>query len=146
MGENISISETEMTVLKVLWRGPAATVREVAATLADEGYTWAYTTVQTLLNRLRDKGVVASETGGHAHVYRAVVSREGLLRARLSHLADELCDGTATPLVHALVETGKFSDSDRARFRELIAQLESESPAPDAGSKKAKRSRRTKKK
>jgi predicted transcriptional regulator len=137
MQQEPNISETELSVLKALWEHEPATVRELAAVLADRGRSWAYTTVQTLLNRLRAKGVVESDTAGHAHVYRAAVSREGLLRARLSALADELCEGTATPLVHALVESDSFSKDDLASFRELIERLNGD------GKKSSTASRRT---
>jgi len=118
-----SISETELTVLKVLWDLEAATVREVQAILHGHERKWAYTTVQTLLNRLQSKGYTTSEKGGPAHVYRAVISRDELLRKRLGDLANEFCEGTASPLVLALVEGGSFTADEIRQFRELLDQL-----------------------
>ena len=120
------ISETELAVLKVLWDLEAATVREVQAVLHQQGRKWAYTTVQTLLNRLQSKGYTKSEKGGPAHVYRSVVTREELLRRRLGDLADEFCEGTASPLVLALVEGGRFTPDEIRQFRELLDQLASD--------------------
>jgi BlaI family transcriptional regulator, penicillinase repressor len=121
------ISETEQAVLKVLWdRGPG-TVREVLAALSEQGHSWAYTTVQTLLNRLMAKGYVAADRSGPAHVYRAAVSRGELLQQRLSDLADTFCEGTASPLMLALVEGSDFTPAEIARFRELLDKLEAES-------------------
>ena len=65
---------------------------------------WAYTTVQTLLTRLMAKGYVAADRSGPAHVYRPAVSRGELLQQRLTDLADTFCEGTASPLMLALVE------------------------------------------
>ena len=76
MSTQAPISDTERTVLKVLWDVGQGPVREVQAALAVQGHVWAYTTVQTLLNRLMAKGYAASERGGPAHVYRAAVSRD----------------------------------------------------------------------
>jgi BlaI family penicillinase repressor len=123
-----AISETELAVLKVLWDLEAGTVREVQAVLRQQGRQWAYTTVQTLLNRLQGKGYAASDKGGPAHVYRAGVSREQLLRIRLGDLADQFCEGTASPLVLALVEGGRFTPQEIEHFRQLLDQLESERP------------------
>ena len=52
------------------------------------------------------------------------VTREQVLRVGLSELADRVCDGTASPLVHALVQGSKFSPEDIAHFRKLLDELE----------------------
>jgi len=123
------ISETELAVLKVLWDLGSGTVREVHVVLQEQGRRWVYTTVQTLLNRLQNKGYAESKKNdGPAHVYRAAVSREQLLQRRLHDLADELCEGTASPLVLALVEGGDFTPAEIERFRELLDQLENDRP------------------
>lgn len=118
------ISETEMEVLKVLWEHGPATVRAVNAVLRRRRRRYAYTTVQTLLQRLEAKGHVACNRSDVAHVFTATVSRDGLLRRRLADLASELCDGTATPLVQALVEGGRFSAEEIDRLRRLLDGLE----------------------
>lgn len=128
MGTLATISETELAVLKVLWDLEAGTVREVQTALQPQGRKWAYTTVQTLLNRLQAKGYAASEKGGPAHVYRAAVSREQLLQRRLSDLADEFCEGTASPLLLALVEGAHFTTDEIERFRRLLDQLDVDRP------------------
>ncbi len=81
-----------------------------------------YTHLQTLLNRLQAKGHVASEpkSGALAHVYRAVSTRDELLRDRLRDLADQLCEGATTPLVLTLVEGHQFSDEEIARLRAVL--------------------------
>jgi predicted transcriptional regulator len=123
-----AISETELAALKVLWEQGEGTVRQVQAILRRQGRKWAYTTVQTLLTRLEGKGYAESDKGGPAHVFRAVVSREELLRKRLGALADELCEGTASPLVLALVEGGRFTPAEIEQFRQLLDQLDSDRP------------------
>ena len=115
-------------MLKVLWDVGSGTVREVQAILREQGRKWAYTTVQTLLNRLQAKGNAASEKGGPAHIYRAAVTREQLLRRRLGDLADEFCEGTASPLVLALVEGGRFTPAEIEQFRKLLDRLETDRP------------------
>jgi predicted transcriptional regulator len=71
---------------------------------------------------------VAADRSGPAHVYRPAVSRNELLQQRLTDLADEFCEGTASPLVLALVEGSEFSPDDIARFRQLLDKLEAEKP------------------
>lgn len=120
------VSEAETEVLKVLWEFGPATVREVNARLARRKRKWAYNTVLTLLSRLREKGCISSTKDGPAHVFAAAVSREELLRRRLVDLADQVCDGTASPLMHALVQGRQFTSDELAGFRKLIDELEAQ--------------------
>lgn len=124
MGSAPTVSDAELDVLKALWEHGPATVREVEARLRRRKRKWAYTTVLTLLSRLREKGYVASDTGQTAHVFRPAVSRDQLLRHGLSELAERICDGTASPLVHALVKGRRFSADEIAHFRKLLDELE----------------------
>lgn len=117
-----AISETEFQVLEVLWEHGPATVRQINEKLPQ----WAYTTVQTLLARLEKKGYVACDRSDFAHVFRHEVSRDGLLRRRLSELVQKLAGGAATPLVLALVEDHKFSAEDIDQLHELIDRLAAE--------------------
>ena len=128
MASQSPISETEKAVLKVMWDVGQGTVREVLAALSEQGHSWAYTTVQTLLTRLMAKGYVRSDRGGSAHVYQAAVSRNELLQQRLTDLAETYCEGTASPLVLALVEGSEFTTEEIAQFRELLDKLEADRP------------------
>jgi predicted transcriptional regulator len=122
----------ELEVLKVLWEHGPGTVREVNARLQEQGRSWAYTTVQTMLQRLEAKGYVRSDKSGPAHVFEAAVSRDRLLNQRLRDLAEQFCDGTASPLVLALVEGTRFTPEEIQQLRQLLDQLE----APERGKKR----------
>ena len=119
-----ALSDAELEVLKVLWAGGPATVREINQVLGRQGRSWAYTTVLTLLQRLESKGFASSDKSGIAHVFQAAVTRDKLLRERITHLATELCEGTATPLVRALVEGHRFTAEEIEHFRQLIDRLD----------------------
>jgi BlaI family transcriptional regulator, penicillinase repressor len=125
-----SITETELDVLKALWENGPGTVRVINDQLRRQGRRWAYTTVLTLLQRLEAKGYVVSDKSGMAHVFRPAVTRDKLLRQRLKDLANQLCEGTATPLVLALVEGQRFTAEEISQFRQLLDQLEGKKKSP----------------
>jgi predicted transcriptional regulator len=126
MADRPGLSEAEMEVLKALWAHGPGTVRRINETLA--GRRWAYTTVLTLLQRLVAKGYAESETSGVAHVFRAAVTRGEMLESRLKETADELCDGSAAPLLLALVQGNKFTPEELARFRRLLDEAGGKPP------------------
>lgn len=132
----LDASDSELAVLKALWERGPGTVREVLASLSGKQHRWAYTTVLTLLQRLREKGMVTCDTEGVAHIYEAALTREGMVHDRLAELADRLCDGETSSLVHALVGRHQFSRKEIAGFRTLLEQLDKKKPSP---SKKRKR-------
>ena len=65
-------------------------------------------------------------TEGVAHIYRAAVTRDKLLRTRLRELADRFTGGAATPLVQALVDGHRFTRDEIEQFRELLDQIEAQ--------------------
>lgn len=102
-------------------------MRDIQERLERAGRTWAYTTVQTLLGRLRGRSFVRIERAGRTHIFQAAVSREDLLRDELDTLASRVCDGAPGPLVLSLVEGHKFSRSEIEAFRAMIDRLDGES-------------------
>jgi predicted transcriptional regulator len=119
-----SLGDNELELLKMLWEHGQGTVREINALARKQRRRWAYTTVLTMLQRLEAKGFVTSDKTGVAHVFQPVVTRQTLLRQRLADLANQLCEGTATPLVLALVEGQRFTQKEIEQFRELLDHLE----------------------
>ena len=123
MARRLPVSDAELEVLKVLWTGGAATVRDVAAALRRQRRRLAYNTVLTLLSRLREKGYVTADRRDTAHLFRPLVTRDALIGSSLAALADQICDGTASPLVHALVRGQRFTAAEIAQFRKLLDDL-----------------------
>src|SRR5262245_3395711 len=92
------ISEAELAVLEALWKAPGAP-NELQERLARAGSDWAYTTVQTLLHRMLEKGFVTRKRAGVAQIYSAVLDRNELLARHVNDLADRLCAGSMSPLL-----------------------------------------------
>ncbi|MFG0328813.1 MAG: BlaI/MecI/CopY family transcriptional regulator [Phycisphaerales bacterium] len=120
------IGEAELETLKVLWDRGRSTVRDVMNALHEQGRDVAYTTVQTTLTRLEQKGVVSSNKSGLSFVYRARVSRDRIARARLERLIEQLFDGVPGSLVLQLMKTERFSPDELAAFQKLIEDLDAD--------------------
>lgn len=117
MANHPGLSDAERDVLKVLWDHGPATVRAINEVLQNHGRCWAYTTVATLLQRLAVKHYIASDPSAVPHIYRAIVSRDELLKRRLKDTADELCDGHTAPLVLALLQGNRLLPEELSRLR-----------------------------
>jgi len=117
------VTHAEREVLRALWeRGPAP-IRTLADALYPGGGASEYATVQKLLERLEAKGHVARRAEGRQNVFSARVRREQLVARRLRDTADELCDGSLTPLLTQLVSTARLSREELLELRRLVDRL-----------------------
>lgn len=119
----LSVSDAEREVLKVLWDHGPLGVREALETLTNLGQDWSRSTVVTLLRRLEQKGYVASDKSSYAFVYRPLLSREEVMHARVTEVAIELSDGKPLPLVLAFAEHHKFTNEELNRLQKMIDDL-----------------------
>lgn len=118
------ITDTELEVLRQLWRREDATIRELTDALYPDGGHAHYATVQSLLDRLQGKGFVEREKDGRVNRYRASVSRAELAGRRLRATADALFDGAMAPLLTQLVDNADLRPDELDALRELIDQLD----------------------
>jgi BlaI family penicillinase repressor len=93
----------------------------------------AYTTVQTIVYRLEEKGAVRRvKKVGNAHVFEPVVTR----RATVRRLFDELLGffgGSPRTLMAQLVEGGHLTLEDLREAEEMLERLESGGATDESG-------------
>lgn len=107
--------ELESEVLAALWAtDQALTPLQVQQSL---GSSLAYNTVQTILIRLLDKGLVVRETCGRAHCYRPTQGQADLAAERMHELMGRGPNHAA--VLQRFV--GTLSASDEAVLRQLLA-------------------------
>lgn len=126
------LGDAELEVLKSIWDDGPGTVRDVLNRLTRRGRDLAYTTVQTVLTRLEQKGYVRADKSGFAFRYTAKVSREKISKTRLRSLLDQLYDGAAGPLVLQLVQSGTLTPAEVEQLQKLIEKLDPDSDADAA--------------
>lgn len=121
-----NVTEAELAVLKQLWSEGPSTIRQLTDLLYPEGGVAQYGTVQKLLERLEGKSCVLRTQRDRVNVYSPAVERAELIARRLRQTADQLCDGSLTPLLTHLVGSRQLSEEELAALRELVLRLEQE--------------------
>ncbi len=122
-GRPRDVTDAELDVLRALWDVGPATIRALTDRLYPSGGTSEYATVQKLLERLEGKRLVARRAEGRQNVFRATVEREELVARRLRDTADELCDGSLTPLITQLVSAGRLSREELRELRRMVDRV-----------------------
>ena len=120
------VTDAELEVLRLLWDEGEATIRALADRLYPGGGTSEYATVQKLLERLEDKGHVSHRSEGRVNVYTARIGREELVARRLRETAEQLCDGSLTPLLTHLVSAGRLTPEELRELRRMVDRLSRE--------------------
>jgi predicted transcriptional regulator len=116
------ITDAELDVLQVLWQHGPLPIRRIAERLYGDTKASQYATVQKLLERLESKECVERDRVTNVHVFTAKIQRDDLVGRRLQAMAEDLCEGSITPLLTNLVQMQKLSDKDRAMLKKLIEE------------------------
>lgn len=123
------LTRFELEVMEALWGLGRASVRELLEALPARKQP-AYTTVQTIVRRLEDKGAVRQvEKVGNAHVYEPLVSRKAAYRRLIDDFLD-VFGGSPAPLMAHLVESGRLGLADLHEIERLLGD---DGPAGQGG-------------
>ena len=123
------VTEAELAILQVLWKGGSATIRQLTEALYPHDTEAKYFTVKQLLARLESKGYVDRDRSETVHRFWALVDRDGLVGRRLEKLAASVCDGSISPLLSHLAKSESLTEEQRQSLLKLIREL----PAPSGG-------------
>jgi BlaI family penicillinase repressor len=105
------LTKLELELMNILWRLREASVREVQEAIVDRKRP-AYTTVQTILLRLEEKGAIRKTRKiSNAFMFEPAITKKSAYR-RLFDDFLELIGGAPQPLVAHLLESGKLTLED----------------------------------
>ena len=113
------LSPAEWDVMKKVWDLKKTNVREVFEDLK-ESQGWAYNTVRTMMERLRDKGYLETRKVGNMYFYQPAVSRRSISLAALRRFADKVFDGAIGPVVSYLIQEEGLSEQEKREIKRLL--------------------------
>jgi BlaI family transcriptional regulator, penicillinase repressor len=117
-----ALTDAEARVMAVVWQQKTASVADVVGTLRKKSAV-SYSTVQTMLRILENKGYVTHDKVARAFVYRPVVDeRQARLRA-LKHLIGRLFNGSPSLLVLNVLNDEELDPTELMRVKRLIEEV-----------------------
>ncbi len=116
----IKLTRLELEIMQYLWRLGEVAVREIQEAIPAAKRP-AYTTVQTILMRLEEKGAIRrTRKIGNAHLFEAVITKKGMYERLVDELLD-LFGGSPEPLVSHLIDSGKLTLEDLKAAEERLS-------------------------
>jgi predicted transcriptional regulator len=108
--------DLQAQVMTVMWRLDTATVEQVRAALPPR-YRGAYTTIQTVLNRLAERGLLSRQKNRNVIEYRPAISEADHVAQSIAHRLDVASNDARQTALARLI--GELSDAELSALRRM---------------------------
>ncbi|ADK15574.1 MULTISPECIES: BlaI/MecI/CopY family transcriptional regulator [Clostridium] len=119
MKETSSISDAELTIMKIIWKNPNITANKIIEQLSDKT-KWKPNTVKTLINRLLKKNVIGFNKEGKEYFYYAVVQEESYINAESNSFLNKIFNGSVISMVLNFVDNKKLSKNEIKELKDIL--------------------------
>ncbi|GKX27549.1 transcriptional regulator [Vallitalea longa] len=120
MKKNIpSISDSELEVMKLIWKKNPITSDEIINSLADR-MKWSPQTIKTFITRLVKKKAVSYNREGRNYLYYPITSQNEYVKAENRTFLQKMYDGAVGRLVCNFIEEEDLSEEDIDRLQEIL--------------------------
>lgn len=118
-----ALSKFEWLIMNHLWVNNKASAREVMESMPEEAQR-AYTTIQTYLERLVDKGYLAKEKIGMVNFYSTMVPREEVVDGATNSFIERVFQGSGSSLAAYLLKNKSLDPADLKKIRDILEKGE----------------------
>jgi len=123
------LSKLDLQIMEALWSRGSLSIREIQETFPERGRP-AYTTVQTMVNRLEAKKALRrTRKISNAHIFEAVISRSAAQRRLIDEFLS-LFGGQAQPVMAHLIDSGKLTLEEVLEAEKILRKLAGKEKAP----------------
>lgn len=117
--KEIILQQSERYIMEKLWENTPMTIMQLFHALeVDPG--WSKSTVNTLLSRMVDKGIVYYEEGGKARQYYPAVTREDADVAETKNLLQRIYRGSVGMMVNTMIKKNALSQEEMEELYRIL--------------------------
>ena len=114
-----TLSRLELRIMQTLWKQGPCSIRMLLEAFPRQERL-AYTTVQTVVNRLEAKGAIRRvDKISNAHVFEAAISQASAQHRMLDELVAWF-GGKPLPIMTHLIESGKLTEDEVREARKAL--------------------------
>ena len=115
------ISEAEYEVMKIVWKYAPINTNEITEKLLATS-SWSAKTIQTLIKRLVNKGVLTYEKNSRVFVYTPVVKESEYISQESNSFLNRYYDGDITAMLSAYIQNDKLYKTEIETLRALLSK------------------------
>ena len=116
------IGDQELALLRFVGEAGPITVGQAAERFG-QARRLARSTVLTMMERLRKKGLLARKLADGVYRYRARRSSAELLQGAVERFVERHLDGSVSPFLAYLSDAPKLSDAELSELEEIVGRL-----------------------
>lgn len=114
------ISEAEYEVMKIVWKYAPINTNEITEKLLATS-SWSPKTIQTLIKRLVNKGVLAYEKDSRVFVYTPLVRESDYIGQESKSFLDRFYGGNITAMLSSFLENDRLSKAEIDHLRSMLS-------------------------
>ena len=115
------ISKAEFEVMKIIWKHAPISTNEITERLV-KTTAWSPKTIQTLIRRLVDKGVLSYEKQSRVFVYTPLVGETEYIGQESNSFLQRFYNGNIASMVSAYLDSDRLSEQDIHSLRSLLSK------------------------
>lgn len=125
MKKSVEVSrlpDTELEIMKVIWNGQKTLSTSEIKEELEKKRAWNISALQTLLNRLIERGFLDSYKEGKNRFYNAIIDEDSYLALENRLFLDKVNNNSLTKLVASLYDSRAISENDLEELAAYIRQ------------------------
>ena len=122
--KSYELTEAEWAIIEAIWDNEpcaAPTVQEVL----QKTRGWSYSTVKTMMDRMKAKGLLKTEKIRNLILYRTAITKREAQSGEIMKAVKRAFDGAMTPMMQFLLENNKLSVKELNELEEMIKNKKS---------------------
>jgi BlaI family penicillinase repressor len=119
MAKKFTLTEFEWAIMSIIWENPEISVRDVRQNLPDK-FQKAYTTIQTYMERLVDKGFLSKKKIGRVNFYTPEIDKETVQKKETVNFINKTFQGSPSKLAAFLFDSNNLAEDDLEKLKKMI--------------------------
>ncbi len=116
-----SISESELEIMKLLWKSSPLSANEIEVLLSDK-INWSQPTIKTFINRLLNKKAIKFEKSGRKYLYYPLVTYDEYVKQENKFFLKKVYDGAIGMLFSKFLEEETLSDQEIEKLQKILEE------------------------
>lgn len=121
------LTETELEIMKVVWRRGRLSARELHEILGPR-HRWSYSTTRTMLERMAKKKLLGKKSFHGLFLYDPAITKAAGLARFVHNFASRVLETDLAPVVSLLVDSETLTPEELDDLTRLLDEVEDEKP------------------
>jgi BlaI family transcriptional regulator, penicillinase repressor len=109
----------EWTIMLAVWENEPCAAPTIQEAL-EEKIGWSYSTVKTMMDRMVDKGQLATQRIRNLILYSSAITKKEAQKGEVMRTVRRAFDGAMTPMMQFLIDSHSLSAEEIGELEEMI--------------------------